>query len=148
MAVTMEQFAAELRSFDGRRAVVNSIRRELREPLPELRSKFRANATGTLPASGGLGAWVARARITVQFRDAGRSAGVRVKVSRKAGDGDKADLKALDDSGRIRHPLYGNRSKWYGQSVTPGVFSDVWDGTGWLARVDAAFDRALAEIRG
>jgi hypothetical protein len=144
----MEEFAAELRAFDGRREVVNSIRRELREPLPELRKDFRANAKAILPGSGGLGAWVASARITVRFRDAGRSAGVSIKVSRKAGDGDKADLKALDDSGAIRHPLYGNRGHWYGQSVPAGVFTSVWDGTRWLERVDAAFDRALDEIRG
>ncbi len=148
MAVSFEEFADELRAFNDRREVINEIRKDLRKPLPELREKVRANAIATLPSRGGLGAWVARARFSVRFQDSGRSAGVRVKVSRASGDGDKADLKALDDRGRIRHPLWGNRGHWYGQSVAAGFFSRVWDKQRWVDTVDDAFDRALDKIRG
>ncbi len=146
VAVSLEEFARELRRFDDRRRVVNELRRELRKPIPKLRTAVRANAIATLPSSGGLGAWVARAGFSVRYREIGRAAGVRVKVSRKA-IGHKADLKRLDDAGRIRHPLYGNRKHWYPQSVTPRFFTKVWDRTEWLKHVDEAFDRALDEIR-
>ncbi len=147
MAVSFEEFADELRAFNDRREVINEIRKDLRKPLPDLRSKVRANAIATLPSRGGFGAWVARARLSVRFQDGGRSAGVSVKVSRVAGDGDKADLKALDDTGRIRHPLWGHRGHWYGQSVASGFFSRVWDRTQWVRIADDAFDRALDKIR-
>ncbi len=145
--VTMEEFAAELVGFSARREVVNEIRRELRKPLPALRADFRANALGTLPARGGLGGWVAASRISIRFKDSGRSAGVYIKVSKKAGDGDKADLDRLDTAGRVRHPLYGNRRYWFGQTVPPGVFTNAFNAQDWLEHVDRAFDHALDKIR-
>jgi hypothetical protein len=148
MAVSFEQFADELRAFDGRKEIVNEMRREFRQGVPPLRKRIRANALAMLPASGGLGAWVARAAVTIRFRDAGRDAGFKVKVSRKAGDGDKADLDALDKSGRIRHPLYGNRSRWFGQTVASSFFTKAWDAADWRDRAEQAMDRATAKIRG
>lgn len=147
MGVSFDEFARELRAFDNKREVVNEIRREMRKPLPALRKAFRANALATLPARGGFGAWVAKARITAVFKDSGRAAGVRIKVSRKAGDGDKAELDALDESGSIRHPLYGHRGHWYGQKVAVGVFTKVFARGAWISRADAALDRALDKIR-
>ncbi len=146
--VSMEEFAAELRAFDARREVVNELRRELRKPAPEVRKAVRRSALATLPARGGLGAWVARARLTVLLKDAGRSAGVRLKLSRKNSKG-KAELEKLDASGRIRHPLYGNRRKWYPQTVPARFFSAVWDvmGERFVKSADEAVDRAFDKIR-
>lgn len=147
MAVTMEQFARELRAFDGKRAVINEIRKDLRKPLPAFRSKVRASAMAKLPSAGGLGAWVAAARIDVRFRDAGRSAGVRIKMGRKSGKG-KAELDKLDLAGLVRHPLYGNRQYWFPQMTSgAGFFTDVFDREEWLEITDRAFDRALDQIR-
>lgn len=149
MAVSFEAFAREIRAFDDRRTVINTIRREIREPIPALRKEVRASAIDTLPSSGGLNRWVARASVTARFRDSGRSAGVTIKVSRKAGDGDKADLDALNRSGSIRHPLYGNRGHWYSQAVPPGFFDRPWEAfrPDFIKACDDAFDRALEVIR-
>jgi hypothetical protein len=144
--VSMEEFAAELSAFNNSRAVVNEIRREMRKPLPQLRKDIRRIAIAKLPASGGLGAWVAQSRVTIQFKDRGRSAGLRVKVSRKSGRG-KAALDDLDKSGRIRHPLYGNRRHWYGQAAASGFFTEAWDQAKWIELADKAFDKALDKIR-
>lgn len=146
MAVSFEEFAAELRAFDGRREVVNALRRDLRKPLPKLRADVRANAIATLPSAGGLGAWVAAARFDIRFNDQGRNAGFRLKVGRKSRKG-KSELDRLDTSGRLRHPLPGDRRQWFGQTVPRGFFSDVWDLHEWERIADEAFDRALDKIR-
>jgi len=147
VAVSFEQFANELRAFDGRKEIVNEMRKEFRQGVPPLRKRIRANAISMLPARGGFGQWVARAAVTIRFRDAGRDAGLKVRVSRKAGDGDKADLDQLDKTGRIRHPLYGNRRFWFGQQVAALFFTTAWDAAEWRDRAEQAMDRATAKIR-
>ncbi len=149
MGVSFEQFAAELRAFDQKREVVNEIRRDLRKPLPELRKAVRAHILSTLPNGNGLAAWVARASFSVRVKDAGRSAGIRLKLSRKSQDGDKAELDKLDRHGRIRHPLRGHRGFWYDQPVSAGFFSRPWESfrSKWIKTADDALDRALDKIR-
>lgn len=149
MAVSFAQFAAELKAFSNSGAVVNELRKELRKNVPELRTAVRESARSTLPSRNGLGAWVARAGMTVRVKSAGRTAGIRLKLSRKSGDGDKADLDALDKTGKIRHPLHGNRGFWYSQNVTPGFFGKPWEKfrPRWLKAADDGLDKALEVIR-
>jgi len=144
--VSFEAFAAELKAFDGRRAIINEIRKDLRKSLPPLRRAVRQRALTILPSENGLNAWVAKSTFSIRFRDTGRSAGIKVRVSRKNTKG-KADLKRLDDAGRVRHPLHGNRKYWYTQTVPAGFFSDEWDGVQWEKIADDAMDRALDQIR-
>ena len=148
MATSFDEFARELRAFADSKAVVNEVRRDLRKPLPALRSAIRESAVSKLPARGGLGAWVARATLTVRLRTTGRTAGIKLKLSRKSGKG-KADLKAMDDSGAVRHPLYGDRRHWYPQTVTPGFFTEPWKDSEdeWRRMADEAVDRAFDKIR-
>lgn len=157
MAVSFEQFANELKAFRDSKAILNALKRDLRKPLPALRKEVRASATETLPGGAGgggsrggsLASWVAKARVTAKVKDRGRAAGIRVKVSRASQDGDRADLKALDDSGRVRHPLRGNRGHWYSQSVPPGFFTKAWERTGpkFIQAAEEAMDKALDVIR-
>lgn len=146
--MSFDEFAREVKAFADSNAVVNEVRKDLRKPLPALRAGIRESAVSKLPARGGLGKWVARATLTVRLRTAGRSSGIRLKLSRKSGKG-KADLKALDDSGAVRHPLYGNRRHWYPQTVTPGFFTEPWEKASddYEKVADQAFDRALDKIR-
>ncbi len=146
MGVSFEQFANELKAFDGRKEIINEIRRDFRKGLPPFLRLVRASALAKLPSEGGLGAWVAKSRATIKFRDTGRSAGFKVKMSRK-NVADRADLKRLDEQGVTRHPLYGNRGFWYAQQVVAGFFTSVWDAADWEQRADAAMDRALEKIR-
>ncbi len=146
MGVSFAAFAAELRAFDNRREVVNQIRRDLRKSMPSFRTDVRASALGVLPSTGGLNQWVASSRITVNFRDSGRRAGVKIKMGRNSGSG-RADLDRLDRLGVIRHPLYGNRAYWFPQNVPSGFFTDVFEETDWRGIADQAFDRALDQIR-
>jgi len=149
VGTSFEAFANEIRAFNARGDVINALRRDLRKPLPELRKDVRRSAISILPSSGGLGAWVAKGRVTAKLKERGRSAGIRIKVSRAAGDGDRADLNKLDLYGEIRHPLRGNRGFWYRQKVTPGFFTKPWEAfrPKFIKVADEAVDQALDVIR-
>lgn len=148
MAVTAEQLAAELRAFDGRRAVVQAARRGITRALPGVRKAVRAHALEILPSGGGLNQWVAAARLAVRISYASRSAGIRLRGSRKS-IADKSDLAGID-AGRVRAPSWGHRTAaaWHTQTVTPGWWTDpVSADAGFRDHVDRTVDEALEVIR-
>jgi len=124
MAGSLDDLVRDLRKFDNRREVVKALRKRIREPLPAVRAAVKARALATLPKRGGLNQWVARTRVSAAVRVAGRSAGVKLKGSRKSAKG-KSDLNRLD-AGTVRHPSWGRRTpgSWHTQSVTPGYFTE------------------------
>lgn len=148
MAVTVEQFVAELRAFDGRRTVVQTLRRRLRSNHRAQVRKTRAAWVDGLPSTNGLGQWVARATITLRIRYSGRTTGIDLRGSRKSGKG-KADLAGID-RGRVRAPSWGRKGagQWHTQTVTPKLFTNSVDIGDWVPTIDAAFDEALGVIRG
>jgi hypothetical protein len=150
MAMSMEQFAAELRAFDNRRVIVQRLRRQLSKPLPGVRSKIKASALSILPQRGGLSAWVAAAKVSATVRyTSGRSAGIRIKGSRKS-EKNKTDLTKID-RGQVRAPSWGRRGRgdWHTQEVRSGWFTNpVVSSDEWRKAVDDAVDSATAEIRG
>lgn len=149
MPVTAEQLARELRAFDGRRQLVQAMRRGLNRAVKPVRASIRAHALSILPAGNGLAAWVAAARITVKISYASRSAGVRLTGSRKSLR-DKSDLTRID-AGRVRAPSWGRRTpgNWHTQAVTPGWFTEPASAdAGFRDTVDQEVDQALGVIRG
>lgn len=149
MAVPMKVFIAELRAFEGRREVVQAMRRQIRKPLPKVRREIKRHAVSILPSRGGLGAWAAAARVTATIRyTSARSAGVRLKGSRKSLR-EKSDLNRLD-KGMARHPAWGRRGpgQWSTQAVPAGWFSTpVLESEEWRAEIDRAVDTAFDKIR-
>jgi hypothetical protein len=148
VAVSAEQLARELRAFDGRRAVVQAARRGITRALPSVRKAVKAHALEILPASGGLGAWVAAARLAVKISYASRSAGIKLRGSRKS-IADKSDLAGID-AGRVRAPSWGHRTaaSWHSQSVPAGWWSTpVAADVGFRDHVDRTVDEALEVIR-
>lgn len=149
MAVSAEQLARELRAFDGRRGIVKALRRSLtRESKPAV-AATRAHALAILPKSGGLGAWVAAARIGWKISYAGRTAGVRLKGGRRSLT-DRSDLRAID-RGRVRRPSWGRRTRgnWHNQTVSPGWWTDPLSAdTRWSGEAERQVDAVLDEIRG
>lgn len=117
------EVAAAVRKLGDGRTVVTEMAKEIRAAVPPVRKAVRAHAIATLPSRGGLNRWVARAGVRATVKRGPRSAGVKLVAGRNS-KGGRADLKRLDRSGRLRHPLpRGNRSRWYLQQVTPGWFS-------------------------
>src|SRR4029077_7901479 len=98
------------------RKIVNDMAKEIRQGAAPIRSAIKAWAVATLPHAGGLGSWVARARITTTVRRSASNAGVTIKGSRSV-----SDLKSID-AGRVRHPAWGHRP-WVAQSVPAGFFT-------------------------
>lgn len=146
---SIDRLVAELRAFDGRREVVQQLRREIRKPLPAVRKAVARSATTRLPGRGGLGKWAAKTRVTAVVAVSGRTAGVRVKGARQSLRG-ASDIRALD-RGRVRHPSWGRRrpGQWHVQLVRPQFFTDpVGDAKVWQAACVAAVDHALDTIRG
>lgn len=76
--------------------------------------KMRASAMRFLPKRNGLAAEVARSR----FRTWPIKLGITVSATHRY------DIAGMD-AGRVVHPLFGDRSRWYGQAVPPGWFTSV-----------------------
>ena len=97
------------------------LRRELLKGIQRATKPLKADAKraagSKLPQSGGLAAEVARAKFTTRTRTGGRNVGVTILA--------KGDVVRSSDRGRIRHPVFGNRSAWVTQDVTPGWFTET-----------------------
>jgi len=104
-----------------REAGDNEIRKDmlrgLRNTTKPLIAAVRIAARDDLPSAGGLAADVAAGKYAARTRTSGQSAGVRI-----TGVWAGHDVEALD-RGVLRKPVFGNRSVWVLQSVTPGFFS-------------------------
>lgn len=148
MAISVTELIAELRGFDGRREVVKAIGRGVRAGVPAVRTAIRQRALDTLPHGGGLGAWVAKTRITVVVKLSGRAGGIKLKGGRNS-LGSRSDINAID-RGRVRAPAWGRRFKgqWHTQSVAPGFFTEpAAAAKDWHDGVEQAVDAALETLR-
>ena len=149
MAVSIDEFARELRTFRDRQVVLKSLRVAIRKPFPSVRSRIKANALATLPRRGGLNAWVAAIKVTLSIKASSpRSAGVVVKGGRNSAGG-RSDIKAID-RGRVRAPSWGRRGpgQWHTVTVKSGFFTDpVTEATEWREEIDKAVDDAFNSIR-
>lgn len=123
--------AVELRYVAGvlRKAGLKDLERERRkaqrDAVKPLQREIRAEAAATLP--GGYAPLMARAvRVTVQF---GRP-GSDVLTGRVYARGRKElrDVRAVNN-GVLRHPVFGNRSRWVPQPVRPGFVTRAVDRT-------------------
>lgn len=122
---SLSSLVRDLKTYEAKKQVLKEFRKEVRKPLPGLRRAIKAQAKSILPSSGGLNAWVARARVNLDFKlRSATSAAIKIKASRKSIN-DKSDLNRID-LGRVRAPSWGHRTaaSWHSQSVTPGFFSE------------------------
>lgn len=113
--------------YDAVRRANAGVERELRQSI--LRR---------LPNTNGLAREVATARISVRSTfasGAGSAEGVGVIIRADH----EYDLRGLDRGLNI-HPLFGNRTRWYPQSVRPGWWSSVIRGQ--IGETKAAISRA------
>jgi hypothetical protein len=149
MAVSIDQFAREIKTFRDRKVVLKAMRVAIRKPFPSVRAAIKANALTTLPKRGGLNAWVAAIKVTLSIKSSSpRSAGVVVKGGRNS-TGARSDIRAID-SGRVRAPSWGRRGpgQWHTVTVQPGFFTTpVVEAKGWHEEIDKAVDDAFNTIR-
>lgn len=98
-----------------RRELLRNIRRETKPVLTEIPD----NAIDTLPEAGGLSEQVASAQYASRTRLTGNSVGVQIRATGTPGARNLGRL----NRGQLRHPLFGDRGRWFSQSVRPGFFS-------------------------
>lgn len=149
MAVTAEQLGRELRAFDGRRKIVQALRRALTREARPLVKRIRESAENTLPSTGGLDKWVARARVGVRISYGSRSSGIRLRAGRRSLT-DRSDLAGID-RGKVRAPSWGHRTaaSWHTVAVPAGWWSTPTEqhGDAFAAAADREVDQVLTEIR-
>jgi len=140
--------AASIRKMGADRAIVNEMAKEIRAAVPPIRAAVRANALAYLPGSGGLGAWVAKSRVTAAIRRARNNASVTLVGGRNS-RGKRSDIKRLD-AGSTRHPTFGH-APWTPQTVRAGFFTEAVTDEGveafraaTVSAVDNAVRKALA----
>jgi hypothetical protein len=73
----------------------------------------RASALATMPKSGGANVQIAGKKIISSTLIGPRSAGVRLKMR------NQSQL----NSGQLRHPRFGDRSRWFTTNVPPGFWT-------------------------
>lgn len=116
-----------------RKKLLGGIQRAARP----LKTAAATSAATRLPRAGGLNTRVAASRFTTRTRSTPRSAGVTIVASKDL------DLRSLD-RGRVRHPVFGNRSAWVNQQVTPGWFTGAMKAGTPIVR--AEIGRVLDEV--
>jgi hypothetical protein len=119
----ISRVAVEVRRLGEGRAIVNEMAKEIRRAARPIRPTVKARAVATLPHSGGLGEWVARAGFRVSVKRGPRSAGVSIVGSRKSMR-KRTDLAKID-AGSVRAPSWGHRTRasWHTQVVPAGFFT-------------------------
>lgn len=106
----------EMGAGEHRKFLLKGIREGVKSAIPDA----KASAIDTLPGSGaGFDAKVAASKFAVRTRatlGGGDSAGVQIIAT------NASLIEEVNRRGRLRHPLFGNRSHWYTQVAPPGWF--------------------------
>lgn len=119
----------------------NDLQRTVRG-LP-IRSQGAASRGGPSPTTRPLRATIAAAiRISVRT---GASPGARVWIDRSALPPDLRGMPRVMNTGRIRHPVFGNRRRWATQTTTPLW----WESTirQHRPRMEREIERILRDVR-
>ena len=130
-------FAQKLKGAE--KSVARKLRKRLRDAGKPLAEGVTQDGPEGLPSSGGLADWLRQSKGTVSMTQTR----VEIKLSR----GGKHDLGAIN-RGRLRHPLYGNRRVWVGQSVEAGTYDKAFDkhAEQALPAIERVLDDIMKEI--
>lgn len=138
----LERLAVAYR--EGGRKIRARAAARLRETATPLAREVIDKGSDEMPEAGGMRARMknARARVTVSLL------GQRVSVSIPVKTEEGYAIRAIDRTGEIRHPVYGNRNVWRTTQVKPHAYTDVFkEGAPVVSKATAAaVQEALAEI--
>lgn len=111
----------------------------------QLRSQSTPVRRRPSPTTRPLRATIAAA-IRISVRTTSGSAGARVRIDRAALPPDLRTMPGAINSGRIRHPVFGNRRRWATQWPTP---SNWWDATvrAHQPRMRAEMERIVTDVQ-
>lgn len=95
----------------GKDSILATMRREINADTKTLRQNTQRRIRATLPQRGGLNVWAGGLPATSVKIERDR-ASVKVVLSKRG-----HDLVAMNRRGVVRHPLWGNRRKWFSTSI-------------------------------
>ena len=90
----------------------------LNQAVTPIIAEQKLNLRTELPQRGGLAAYMTKSTFRKRMRLTGTKARVNLEVSKRGGD-----LRSIE-RGRVRHPVFGNRTNWATQYVPAGLLSD------------------------
>ncbi|MGW9371196.1 hypothetical protein ACWGVR_14435 [Streptomyces xanthophaeus] len=108
-----------------------------------MRSQGSAGRSGPSPTTRPLRATIASA-VKLSVRSSGGT-GARVWIDRASLPPDLVDMPGVMNTGLIRHPVFGNRSRWVNQRTTPLW----WESTirRHRPRMEREVERILGDVR-
>lgn len=114
--------AAALRKADKDLRV--EVRKAINRATVPVKEEIKASAVQSLPHRGGLGAWVADAKLSTSSQFTGNNAGVRITMSKdKATIAARAHRKAARSRGKGKKKFFDHSGRSY---VTGGGPADLW----------------------
>lgn len=119
----VDALVRRIRTHADAKALRKELYAGLNRATKSVREDMKASIGPSLPSRGGLAALVmAKASLTTSATS-GRNAGVRIRGRHR-----DYDLKRLNQ-GRLRHPVFGNRSVWVQQTagVIPGFLDEAFE---------------------
>src|SRR5262245_51096378 len=139
----LRRAAADLRRA-SRTELTRKIVRAIDRSLTPIARAIRADVPVKMPS--GYAPTLSRSLHTDKQVRTTRNATVSLRVWAR-GKVIERDVEALDD-GRLRHPLYGNRHRWFTTSTPPGLVSEPWalGQDGVVRAVDEAIDEMVREL--
>lgn len=123
----------------GKDGVLATMRREINAETKPLRQNAQRRIRSALPQRGGLAKWAGGLPATSVKVERDR-ASVKIRLDKRG-----HDLASMNRRGIARHPLYGNRRRWFGTSVPQGFYEDAVapEASALGERVGAAIGRAV-----
>ena len=130
-------FTAKLKGAE--KSVARNLRKRLREAGKPLADGLLQDGPEGLPSGGGLADWLRQSKGAVSM--------TQTKLQIRLARGGKHDLGAIN-RGQLRHPLYGNRRVWVGQSVEAGTYDKAFDkhAEQALPAIERVLDDIMKEI--
>ncbi|SRR6266508_3324220 len=116
----------------GDKDLKRELYRALNRAVKPLKADVKAEVPRRMPAK--YAAVLGKSMKLASSIRTGRTAAVTIKASAK-GKVENRDVRALD-RGILRHPLFGNRRKWYTTHIKPGFFTDPLEKGAHKVRVE------------
>lgn len=125
---TVDGSAADLRLLSvrlratGQTGQMRNVRVAIRAATVPVREAVRAELRSVMPKHGGLNEWLASSSITSSVLTGARTAGIVVRGSKRG-----HDLRAVNRTGQVRHPVFGDRKAWTTTTVPQGWWEHALD---------------------
>lgn len=137
-----KRLAADLRAAGERgKGLRKELYQQIDKAVKPLQDMVKRAEGEELPKRGGFAKSMSSQRISVSKRNVGNNAGVRLYQRGRS----IRNLQVID-SGRLRHPLFGDREHWYTQDIKPGVWSETLSDSEAQRHVQEAVIAAVDEI--